>query len=187
MKKTPFLLTLISSFFLFSTAILHATERTTAFHCDSIQYKSGTGAKRCQEMCARKSVPDTRSLLAEGWKVVATSPKEVVAEAFWYTPCSACEPHGCTCVGTESVLEREKPAPVVRIPESELHLLKTENESLKKENAALKQENAPAAKALAPESELDLLKRENESLRRENAALRQENESLRTQMKSRQK
>jgi hypothetical protein len=187
MQKSAFLLTMISLFILLSATFIHATERTTVFRYESIKYKSGTGAKRCQAMCARKSGPDAQSLLSEGWKIVGTSPKEVVAENYWFTPCSACEPHGCNCIGTESVLEREKPAPVVKIPESELNFLKKENELLKKENTSLKQENEPAPKVKSADNELEFFKKENEALRKENSTLKLENENFRNQMKSTQK
>lgn len=186
MKKSAFLLTMILSFILISATFSHATERTTVFRYESIKYKSGTGAMRCQAMCAGKSGPDTKALLSEGWKIVGTSPREVVAESYWFTPCSACEPHGCSCIGTESVLEREKPAPIVKIPESELNLLKKENELLKKENTSLKQENGPAPAVGSADNALETLKRENEALRKANSALQLENEKLRNQIESTQ-
>ena len=104
MKETALCLALISSILLFTATLLQAAEQKIIFNTEKIEYKSGTSSKRCQDICSRRSGPDAKSLLSEGWKIVTSSPKEVIGEHYWYTPCNGCEPHGCTCIGTEYTL-----------------------------------------------------------------------------------
>jgi len=140
MKKSAACLALISSILFFTATLVQAAEQKIVFNTKKIEYKSGTSSKRCQDMCNKRSGQDATYLLADGWKVVNTSPKEVIAEKYWYVPCNACEPHGCTCIGTEYLLERDNPAPKMEISINELDLLKKENGSLKQEISILKQE-----------------------------------------------
>lgn len=143
MKKTALslALALIPWLLVCSAPLIQATELKTVFNTERIEFKRGTGSERCQERCSRKSGPDANQLRSEGWKIVTSSPKEVVAEAYWYVPCSSCEPHGCTCVGTEYTLQRDAPAPTAPTLDNDRDLLARENEALKRENALLKQEN----------------------------------------------
>jgi hypothetical protein len=80
-------------------------------------------------------------LVSEGWKIVSSSPKEVIGEDYRYVPCNTCEPHGCTCIGTEYILQGERPAPKVETTNNDLDLLKKENQVLKQEIKLLKHEN----------------------------------------------
>jgi len=126
-------------------------------------------------MCSRRSDPDAKSLLSEGWKIVTSSPKEVIGEYYWYTPCNGCQPHGCTCIGTKYILQKDGPAPKVEISNSE--------------GAALdknKRTGLHSPKVETPNNELELLKKENESLKQEITLLKQEIENLKNQIKSKQ-
>jgi hypothetical protein len=176
MKETPLCLALISSIILFTATLLQAAEQKIIFNTEKIEYKSGTSSKKCQDICSRRSGPDAKSLLSEGWKIVSSSPKEVIGEYYWYTPCNGCEPHGCTCFGTEYILRKDDPAPKVETPNSELDALD------KNKRTGL---HAPIIETSS--NELDLLKRENELLKQEIRLLKQENENLKNQIDSKQK
>jgi hypothetical protein len=175
MKKTAPSLACIASILLFTTTSVHAAERKILFNTESIKHESGTGAEWCQDKCGRRSGPDVKSLLSEGWKIVGSTSKEVIGEQYWYVPCNTCSPHGCICIGTEYILEKDGPAqqvdakrPVVAAPG-------------KDSRAALPPPQFEPAK-----NELDLLKKENDLLKQENALLKQENEALRNQLRSKQ-
>jgi len=173
MMKTALYLASISSILLFTATLLHAAEQKIIFNSERIKYESGTRSKKCQDICSRKSAPDAKSLLSEGWKIVSSSPKEVIGEHYWYTPCNGCEPHGCTCIGTEYILLKDVPAPKVET---------TSNEPDAQDKN--KRTGVQAPKVETSNSELDLLKKENELLKRENTLLKQENENLINQIKS---
>ena len=176
MKKTALCLALFSSILLFTATLLQAAEQRIIFNTEKIEHKSGTNSKKCQDICSRKSGPDARSLLSEGWKIVTSSPKEVVGEHYWYTPCRGCEPHGCTCIGTEYTLQRDTPARKAEPPNREVDTLD------KNRRAVL---HAP--KVETSNNELEFLKKENELLKQENTLLKQENDNLKNQIKSKQK
>ncbi len=176
MKKTALCLALISSILLFTATLLQAAEQKIIFNTEKIEHKSGTNSKKCQDICSRKSDPDAKSLLSEGWKIVTSSPKEVVGEYYWYTPCRGCEPHGCTCIGTEYILQKDYPAPKVETPNREVD---AQDKNKRTELHAPKVETS--------NNELDLLKKENELLKQEITLLKQENENLKNQIKSKQK
>ncbi len=176
MKKTAACLAGISSIFLFSTTLLHAAEKKVIFNTESMKYESDTGAERCQDKCGRRSAPDVKSLLSDGWKIVSSSSKEVIAEQYWYVPCNTCQPHGCICIGTEYVLARDERSTKVETTHKEF-------DSLDKN----KQTGFDRPKVETSKNELDFLKKENELLKQENTLLRQENENLKNQLKSKQK
>jgi hypothetical protein len=175
MKKTAVSLAYISSILLSIATLLHAAEQKIVFKTEKIEYKSGTSSKKCQEICSRKSGPDTKSLLSEGWKIATSSPKEVIGEYYWYTPCNGCEPHGCTCIGTEYILQKDDPAPKVETPNSEVDALDKN-----------KRTRLHTPKVETSSNELELLKKENELLKQEITSLKQENENLKNQKKSNQ-
>jgi hypothetical protein len=176
MKKAALSLACITSILLFSTAPTDAAEKKIVFNTESIKHESGTGAEWCQDKCSRRSGPDVKSLLSEGWKIVSSSPKEVIGEQYWYVPCNTCSPHGCICIGTEFILEKDGPA-------RKMEAQSTVVEAPDKETRTVP---APAG-VEAPKDELDLLKKENYLLKRENELLKQENETLRNQLRSKQK
>jgi len=180
--KGVFFLILTVLFLTSFTVLIHAAEQKTVFKTERLQYKKGTGEKRCQTLCDSKSIPDINAALSEGWTVVNSSPGKLIAESFRYTPCISCKPRECVCIGVEYVLEREKPAPAIKISENELNRLKHENASLREENSALKEESVSETKAQTQDSELDVLRRENAELRKENRALKQELEKIKSQM-----
>ncbi len=111
--------------------------------------------------------------LSEGWKIVSSSPKEVTGEQYWYVPCNTCKPHGCICIGTEHILQKDEPAPKI---ETKSNVFDTPG----KDNRTVLQ----PVKVETSENALDLLKKENDLLKQENALLKQENETLRSQLKS---
>jgi len=141
MKKSAACLTLISSVLLFTATLVQAAEQKIIFNNENIEYKSGTGPKKCQDMCSRRSGPDSNSFLANGWKIVTSAPKKEIAEQYWYVPCNTCEPHGCTCIGTEYTLQKDDTVvPIVETSSLELEPLKNEYDLLKQEIKILKQE-----------------------------------------------
>jgi hypothetical protein len=176
MKETALCLALISSILLFTATLLQAAEQKIIFNTEKIEYKSGTSSKRCQDICSRRSGPDAKSLLSEGWNIVNSSPKEVIGEKYWYTPCNGCEPHGCNCIGTEYILQLDDPAQKVETSKNELDAIDKN-----------KRTGVNAPKVETSKNELDLLKKENELLKQEITLLKQENENLKNQIKSKQR
>lgn len=181
MKKTALRVACITSLVLFATTPVHAVEQKTVFNTESIKYESGTGSERCRDKCDRKSGPDVKSLLSEGWKIVSSSSKEVTGEQYWYVPCNTCLPHGCICNGTEYVLRKDGPTPAI---ESRNNVADTPVKTVQPAPQTVPQTVPQAFQAEPPKNELDLLKKENDSLKQENALLRQENETLRNQLHS---
>ncbi|MGA7826611.1 MAG: hypothetical protein WCA04_03065 [Geobacteraceae bacterium] len=176
MKKTAVRLASISLFLLFTATLVHAAEQKILFNAESVKFESGTGSERCRDKCNRKSGPDAKLFLSEGWKIVSSSPKEVTGEQYWYVPCNTCRPHGCICIGTEYILQKDEPDPKI---ETKSNVFDTPG----KDNRTVLQ----PVKVVTSENALDLLKKENDLLKQENALLKQENETLRSQLKSIQK
>jgi hypothetical protein len=189
MKKTSLCLASISAILLLTAPLLHADEQRIIFNSESIQHESGTGAEMCQEKCRRKSGPDVKSFLSMGWKIVSSSPKEVVGEVYRYLPCNTCEPHGCICIGTEYILQRDDQAPGAETPNKGAEPQEIQKRTVFQGPKAETQGNAPEApdknrqsglqapEAETPGNDVDLLKKEIE-------LLKQENENLRNQLKS---
>ena len=130
---------------LFVASLSHAAEQKILFKADSIKYRSGTGESVCQERCDRRS-KDINALISNGWRIVSSSPKDVIAAEYAYVSCSTCKPLGCTCVGTEYVLQKDDPPtptpePKIEAPNKEMELLKKEIELLKQEISLVRQEN----------------------------------------------
>ncbi len=173
MRKTALCLTCITSVLVFATTPVNAAEKRTIFNTESVKYESGTGSERCRDKCSRRSGPDVKSLLFDGWKIVSSSSKEVIAEQYWYTPCNNCAPHGCICKGTEYILQKDEPAPKIEARSNASEVMDKDNRTVI---------NPP--KAETPKNELDLLRKENESLKQENTALKKEIENLRNQLRS---
>lgn len=173
MKHLALRLAFISLLPLFAAAPLSAAEKKTVFNTEELRYESGTGVERCRDKCGRRSGPDLKSLLAEGWKVASSTPKQVVAEQYWHVPCNTCLPHGCVCIGTEYLLERDEPAP--KAPTAGKAIDARVNDS---RSGLIPAGNGPSG------NELGELRKEIELLKRENASLKRENESLRDQLKS---
>lgn len=176
MKKTVLSLASFSLFLLFTATIVHAAEQKILFNTESIKFESGTGSERCRDKCRRKSGPDAKSFLSEGWKIIRSSSKEVTGEQYWYVPCNTCRPHGCVCIGTEYILQKDGPAPNI---ETKSNVSDTPD----KGNQTVLQ----PVKVQTSVNALDLLKKENDLLKKENALLKQENEALRSQLESIQK
>ncbi len=176
MHKTALCVAFLAWVFVVSAFSVNAAEKKTIFNTESMKYESGTGVERCREKCGRKSDPDVKSFLSEGWKMESSRPKEVIGEHYRYVPCNTCKPHGCVCIGTEYVLQRDKAAPV------------TETKSNVFDTVEIRNRTVPdAQKVETSKNELDLLKEELAVLKRENALLKQEIESLRNQLRSTQK
>jgi hypothetical protein len=141
MKKTAVCLSLIWLVLLCTATLGPAAEQKIVFTSESIEYKSGTGPKKCQDMCSKRSGPDAKSFLSAGWKIVTSSPKKEIAEQYWYVPCNSCEPHGCTCIGTEYLLQKEDTVvPKIETSNSEQETLENDYDLLKQEIKILKQE-----------------------------------------------
>jgi hypothetical protein len=174
MKKTAFLLACFFSILLFTATPSDAAEQKIVFNTEKLKYESGTGPKQCQDKCNRRSGPDVNLLLSEGWKIIGSSPKEVVGENYRYAPCNTCEPHGCVCIGTEYVLRMDTPAAKVETS-STGYYTPSEVPQIRVES--------PKDEPLI--NEIELLKKKNELLLREISILRRENEELRNQLKSR--
>jgi hypothetical protein len=176
MKKSAFCLASISLFLLFTATFVHAAEQKIIFNTESIKFESGTGSERCRDKCSRKSGPDAKSFLSEGWKIIKSSSKEVTGEQYWYVPCNTCKPHGCICIGTEYILQKDEPAPKI---ETKSNIFDAPDKGNRTVLQPVKVETSINA--------LDLLKQENDLLKKENALLKRENETLRSQLESIQK
>lgn len=176
MKSAAFCLACISSMLLFSTPPGYAVEKKSVFNTESMKYESGTGVERCRDKCGRRSGPDVKSLLAEGWIIESSSPREVIAEKYWHVPCNTCLPHGCVCIGTEYVLRKDGPAPKDEAKGTVSHARVEDDRPLLQPQRA---EN--------PGDASESLKKEIDMLKQENALLKQENETLRNQLRSKRK
>jgi hypothetical protein len=89
----------------FTTAV--SAEQKIIFKVESISYKSGTGSDICQGFCNLKQ--DNSSIdemLSQGWRIISSSPKEVIVENYHYYKYS--DPTGCTCKGTQYVLQKDE-------------------------------------------------------------------------------
>jgi hypothetical protein len=172
MKKAALCFGCISSILLFTTTLVHAAEKKIVFNAESIKYESGTGSERCLDKCSRRSGPDAKSLLSEGWKIVSSSPKKVIGEQYWYVPCNTCKPHGCICIGTEYILQKDEPA-------LKIETISNVPDAPDKDNRTVLQ----PVNVETMENELERLKKEYELLKQENEALKQEIETIRNQMK----
>ncbi|MRR53280.1 MAG: hypothetical protein EG822_02040 [Deltaproteobacteria bacterium] len=155
MKKTAVYLVFVSSVLLFATYVAQAAEQKIVFNTESIEYKSGTGPMRCQEICDKKSGTDLTALLSDGWKIVSSTAKKVIGEQYRYVPCPTCSPHGCTCIGTEYLLQRDIIPPRVDTSSSELYILKNEKDLLKQEVIQLKREIETLKNQIKPKQVTD--------------------------------
>jgi len=176
MKKTALSLACIATLLLFATTPVPAAEKKIIFNTESVKYESGTGSERCQNTCSRRSGPEVKSFLSDGWKIVSSSPKEVIGEQYWYVPCNSCQPHGCICIGTEYLLAKDGPSPKAETRSTAVNAPDRVNQTVP---------TPPTVET--SKDELDLLKRENDVLKQENALLKQENETLRNQLRSKKK
>lgn len=176
MNKTALSLACVSLILLCPLTSVHAVEKKIIFNTESIKYESGTGSERCRAQCDRKSGPDAKSFLSEGWKIVSSSAKEIIGEHYSYTPCNTCLPHGCICIGKEYVLQKDEPAPKI---ETRSNLIDVPGKNNGTELHSLDVETS--------KNELDLLKKEIGLLKQENALLKKEIETLRYQLGSKQK
>jgi hypothetical protein len=150
---------------------VHSAEKKTIFNTESIKYESGTGSERCRDKCDRKSGPDVKSLLSGGWKIISSTSREVIGEQYWNVPCNTCKPHGCICIGTEYILQKDEPASKVEAGSKVFEAPGKGNQTV-----------LTPLRVETPKNELDLLKKENEMLKKENAALKRENENLRNKL-----
>ena len=139
----------------FTTYDAQAAEQIKIFTTESIEYKSGTGPMRCQEICDKKSMTDLSALLSEDWKIVSSTAKKVIGEQYRYVPCPTCSPHGCTCIGTEYLLQRDIIPPKVDTSSKELYILKNEKDLLKQEIIQLKREIETLKNQMKPKQVTD--------------------------------
>jgi hypothetical protein len=168
---TSFALMLI---ILFSTTNLLAWEQKTTFNTETIKFESGTGQVRCQDRCMRKSGPGVESLLSQGWRIISSTPKEITGEDYYFIPSNASNPRGCTCIGTEYVLERDQPAQRAESADTGPYPPYQAPQTGITANGAVPQIN-----------ENELLRKKNELLLKEIMTLRRENENLRNQLRDR--
>ncbi len=177
MKKTAFRIACISSVLVFSATLVHAGEKKIVFNTENIKYEEGTGSERCRDTCSRRSGPDVKSMLSEGWKIVGSSPRKVIGEQYWYAPCNNCKPHGCICIGTEYIVQKDEPAPKIEAKSNAFEVRDKDSRTV------IDQPNVGTSK----DEQLDLLKKEYDTLKQEYESLRQEIETLRNQLRSKQK
>ena len=139
-----FLLISLLIFSLFATNVSLAAEQKMLFNVESISYKSGTGADECQSSCSTRYYdPPLKEMIAQGWRIISSSPKEAIGSRYYYFDYPGSKPHGCTCIGTQYVLQKDDPAPIAKpdAPSKNEELLTKENELLKREIELLKNEN----------------------------------------------
>jgi uncharacterized small protein (DUF1192 family) len=142
----------------FATNPVYA-EQKIIFGLETIKHQKDTKPASCELLCSYKDAkPGVDELIKEGWKIVTTSPKEIIASElqthYFDYPNGTRKSliYGCDCVGTQYVLQKEEiaPAPKVDTQNKEVELLKKETELLKQEIALLKQENETLKAQLKP-------------------------------------
>ena len=121
MRKSFLCLVIVGLIFMVMPNIA-AAEQELLFCSQSTQYGNLTGASRCQEMCGKYKC-DLKAQLSSGWKIVSSSPKEEItekweeidtraaAQAFMDPKMATVGQYGCTCKGTEYVLEKAEDKP----------------------------------------------------------------------------
>lgn len=124
-----------------------AAEQKMLFNVESISYKQDEGKYSCQNACLTKyNDPPLEEMLKQGWRIISSSPKEAIGseyKSFPPTRYSSGTYYGCTCKGTQYVLQKDDPTPArPAAPSPNEKLLTKENELLKREIALLKKENA---------------------------------------------
>jgi hypothetical protein len=172
MMRTARSLFALSLIILFPTTNLLAWEQKTTFNTENIKFESGTGKVRCQDRCMRKSGPGVESLLSQGWRIISSAPKEITGEDYYYIPSNASNPRGCTCIGTEYVLERDQPAQRAESADTGPYT-----------PYQAPQTGVTATGAVSQINEIELLRKKNELLLKEIMTLRRENENLRNQLR----
>lgn len=134
MKVNTLCASVLISSLLVTNISLAGAEQRMLFNVESISFESGTGSYECQAACkAKYNDPPLEQMLAEGWRIASSSPKEAIGINYWYEA-SSNRTYGCTCKGTHYVLQKSG-------ADQSAEWLKKENELLKRENALLKQEN----------------------------------------------
>lgn len=121
-----------------------SAEQKIVWAVDSYKLRGKTTEEKCQRACnySKFNAGRVEPLLAEGWKVVSSSSKEIVCIDDWSALPTTPIVMGCTGIGTQYILQKEEPVPPkAEAPNKEMELLKKETELLKQEIALLKQEN----------------------------------------------
>ena len=143
-----------------------ASEQMTVWEPESYILRGKTTEEKCQRACnvARFNTGKIAPLISSGWKILSSTPKEVVCIDTWAGSPRDPIVMGCSGTGTQYVLQKEEPAPVAKA-----------------------EVTAPVAKAEVPGKEEELSKREIDLLKRENDLLKQEIESLKAKIEAMQK
>jgi len=94
-------------------------EQKILFNANQVFYGTTTGSQECQRLCS-SHVNDIKQYMNDGWRVISSTSKELVAQAFeegvtqrlrrdsfgelvkYDVPYS----FGCKCIGTEYIIER---------------------------------------------------------------------------------
>ncbi len=173
MMRTARSLFALSLIILFPTTNLLAWEQKTTFNTENIKFESGTGKVRCQDRCMRKSGPGVETFLSQGWRIISSAPKEITGEDYYFIPSNASNPRGCTCIGTEYVLERDQPAQRAESADTGPYPPPYQ----------APQTGVIASGTVSQINENDLLRKKNELLLKEIMTLRRENEDLRNQLR----
>ena len=139
MRNKP-LITALAVSTLSIVSIAWASEQKVIFELESTKSR-GVSRHTCDSECTIipkiGRFPKASELLKDGWRIISSSPKEVIQVD--YTTVADLTT-GCTCVGTQYVMQKDDP-PKSDVPSKEVELLKKETELLKQEIAVLKQEN----------------------------------------------
>ena len=129
----------------FVANISNASEQRRIFNPESYRYEGSTGTNSCKSSCERESGIPIDSMISSGWRIVSSSPQEVIAQRYdrWnggiFPGAGYMAPHsyGCTCVGTQYVIEKIEEVPPA---DPKVETLNKELDLLKRENAVLKQQ-----------------------------------------------
>ena len=137
---------------LFVTNVAMAAEQKVIFELESTKARGSsqhTCAIECENFPKAGKFPKVAEMMKAGWRIISSSPKEVIQEDYRTVVDLV---YGCTCVGTQYVLQKEEPAPVPKVETSnkEIELLKKEIELQKQEITQLKQENENLKTQLKP-------------------------------------
>ena len=104
--------------FLLASNISSAGDQKMLFNVESISYKEHTGSALCEQKCTSKyNDPPLEQMQKEGWRIVSSGSKEAIGVDYYdYTSTfgdsASVYAFGCTCKGTQYVLEKIDSTPI---------------------------------------------------------------------------
>jgi len=101
------------------TRSVEKPKQEVVFCANQVFYGQSTGVYTCKKLCSPYA-KDIKQYMDEGWRVISSSSKEVIVQAFqegnvpsyrWGLAGEKVEParsfsNGCKCIGTEYIIEK---------------------------------------------------------------------------------